>query len=71
MWPSQPWPDLGLLWAHIAKVAAVLARDDEAAAAARTAARILQITNGDCNVVTEMLRLRYDIDASKRQPKDV
>lgn len=66
----QPWPELGLLWAHIAKVAAVLDRDDEAAAAAETAAQIMQITSGDCDVVHEMLRLRHDIGANMRITPD-
>lgn len=66
----QPWPDLGLLWAHIAKVAAVLERDDVAAAAAETAAQIMQVTNGDCDVVHEMLRLRHDIGANMRIAPD-
>lgn len=59
---------MGLLWAHIAKVAAVLERDDEAAAAAEAAARILQTTNGDCDVVHDMLRLRHDLETSRQRP---
>jgi hypothetical protein len=67
---AQPWPDLGLLWAHIAKVAAVLELDDTAAEAAETAARTLQITNGDhCDVVVDMLRLRHEIQASRQMPQ--
>ena len=65
----QPWPELGLLWAHIAKVAALLQHDDRAAVAAETAAGILRITHGDrCNVVVEMLQLRHEIQASKQMP---
>ncbi len=63
----QPWPDLGLLHAHIAKAAAVVERDDEAATAAEAAASILRITNGDCDVVQDMLRLRHDIEANRHR----
>lgn len=65
----QPWPDMGLLWAHIAKMAALLQHDDRAAVAAERAAGILRITHGDrCDVVVEMLQLRHDIQASKQMP---
>ena len=63
---AQPAPELGLLHAAIAKVAALLDQMEVAAEAAENAARILRITTGNnSEIVSDMMRLRHDIGASQ------
>lgn len=57
----QVWPDLGLHWASMAKLASVLGRDAEAAAAAEAACRVLTLTHGGGRVVNEMMHLRHEL----------
>lgn len=65
-------PELGLLWATIAKVAALLEEDPVAMTAAEAAAQCLHACSGGASsVATEMRQLRHDIGAQIRVLHDL
>ena len=59
MW--QVWPYLGLHLATVAKTAALLEQPEEAAGAAREAAKILQYTHPDSQIQEHMLLILQDM----------
>ncbi|EIE20303.1 hypothetical protein COCSUDRAFT_48675 [Coccomyxa subellipsoidea C-169] len=57
------WPNLGLHLATLAKIAALLEQDEEAAKQAEAAASTLRITHPESPILQEMLRLWHDTKA--------
>lgn len=71
-WPQGNSPEVGLLWATIAKVAAHLEEDAVAAPAAEAAARVLHACSGGASpAAAEMRQLRHDIGAQMRVLHDL
>jgi len=60
---AQVWPNLGLHLATLAKIAALLEQNQEAASHAKAAALILRITHPDGQALQEMLQLWHDANA--------
>lgn len=59
----QVWPNLGLHLATLAKIAALLEQDEEAAKQAEAAASTLCITHPESPILQEMLQLWHDTKA--------
>lgn len=61
LFASQVWPNLGLHYAMVAKLAMLLEQSQAALAAAEAAGNILHITHGSSScVMQEVMRLRWE-----------
>ena len=58
---TQVWPNLGIHYASVAKIASLLEEDDMAVQASQAAAGILKDTHPDSSILQEQLQLAYNL----------
>ncbi len=64
------WPNLGLHYASVAKIASLLEQDDMAIQASQAAAGILRYTHSDSGILQEQLQLLYNLQNARNTSND-